>query len=35
MGSASVRVLTSSTDNAGGNISADNKNTEISLMLAF
>jgi hypothetical protein len=35
MGSASVRVLTSSTDNAGGNTSADNKNTEISLMLAF
>ena len=35
MGSASVRVLTSSTDNAGGNTNSDNKNTEISLMLAF
>ena len=35
MGSASVRVLTSSTDNVAGSTLDDVKHTEVSLMLAF
>ena len=35
MGSASVRLLSSDTDNVGGSTVVDKKHTEISLMLAF